>query len=72
MEIINRNKIVCLQGVWWNVSKIFFLKFERNLIGLDGDGSYNLKGILLGWIDYCQNPQEGLLMSYGKTLELGF
>jgi hypothetical protein len=26
------------------------------------------------WVknDWCQSPQEGLLMSYGKTLKLGF
>jgi hypothetical protein len=26
----------------------YFAKMERNLIGLDGDGSYDLKGALLG------------------------
>jgi hypothetical protein len=25
-----------------------FLKIERNFLGLDGDGSYNLKGVKLG------------------------
>jgi hypothetical protein len=25
-----------------------FSKIERNLLGLDGDGSYNLRGVLLG------------------------
>jgi hypothetical protein len=24
------------------------LKIERNSLGLDGDGSYNLKGVILG------------------------
>jgi hypothetical protein len=27
---------------------IFFSKIERNLLGLYGDGSYNLRGILMG------------------------
>jgi hypothetical protein len=50
----------------------YFSKIERDLLGLDGDGPYNLRGVLLGQKDWCQSPQEGLLMSYGKTLRLGF
>jgi hypothetical protein len=50
----------------------YFSKIERNLLGLDGDGSYNLRGVLLRQNDWCQSPQEGLLMSYGKTLKSGF
>jgi hypothetical protein len=26
----------------------YFMKMERNFLGLDGDGSYELKGALLG------------------------
>jgi hypothetical protein len=26
----------------------YFKKMERNLLGLDGDGSYNLRGVLMG------------------------
>jgi hypothetical protein len=26
----------------------YFPKIERNLLGLNGDGSYNLRGVLLG------------------------
>jgi hypothetical protein len=26
----------------------YFLKMERKLLGLDGDGSYNLRGVLWG------------------------
>jgi hypothetical protein len=28
--------------------KKIILKVERNFLGLDGDGSYNLKGVLFG------------------------
>jgi hypothetical protein len=28
----------------------YFSKLERKLLGLDGDGSYNPKGVLLGLI----------------------
>jgi hypothetical protein len=28
----------------------YFSKLERKLLGLDGDGSYNLRGVLLGLI----------------------
>jgi hypothetical protein len=50
----------------------YFPKIERNFFRLDGDGSYNLRGVLLDQNDWCESPQEGLLMSYGKTLKLGF
>jgi hypothetical protein len=29
-------------------SRQYFAKMERNLLGLDGDGSYNLRGVLMG------------------------
>jgi hypothetical protein len=50
----------------------YFPKIERNFSRLDRDGSYNLRGVLLGQNGWCQSPQEGLLMPYGKTLKLGF
>jgi hypothetical protein len=72
LNMLIDTKMVCTPVFDEMPARKYFLEIERNFSRLIGDGSCNLRGVLLGQNDWCQSPREGLRMSYGKTLKLGF